>query len=337
AGIAESAAAVEFQPSVSAQVFVNPVGVQPSVAGDAEPEVLLSTSAVISGRSAGIAVAANGKNGKAAASTGKPDGNTVKTSGSSVANPLSQKTETDGTKPEMVIAANPDADKSKSQSTAVSAADGGQLRAMSVASSSTPGVAPGSGLTHNAGVGLHTTETISHAVATAQAGQSFNDTSAPVDAAHKTLAATPTSLEVGVSNGTHGWLKIRAEMADGGSVNTSLSTSSSAGQEMLHRELPSLAAYLKSEHVAVNAVVVQPMPASGPDTRGTFAGTSGGEHRQAQQSGSQGREGRQSLANPTPAHAGTSVSYSSLGAVGEDEIFSSTSHVQGGGWLSVRA
>ena len=106
---------------------------------------------------------------------------------------------------------------------------------------------------------------------------------------------------------------------------------------MLHRELTSLAAYLKSEHVAVNTVVVQPTPASGPDLRGSFAGTSGSEHGQAQQSGSQAREGRQSPANPTPARAGTSVPYNSLGAVGEDEIFSSTSYVQVGGWLSVRA
>ena len=158
-----------------------------------------------------------------------------------------------------------------------------------------------------------------------------------MDAGHKTLTATPTSLEVGVSDGTHGWLKIRAEMAEGGSVNTSLSTSSSAGQEMLHRELPSLAAYLKSEHVAVNAVVIQPMPTGGSDARGSFAGTSGSQHGQAQQSGGQGSEGRHGPNNSTPNSAGASVPYSSLGAVGEDEMFSSTSYVQGSGWLSVRA
>jgi hypothetical protein len=337
AGIPVSAVAVDVKPSVLAQVLVNPIGTQPPLAKDVEADVLQSTSVVTSGRSSAIVVAANGKNSKAAANTGKPDGSTVKTPGASIENPLSQKAETDGTKPEMVIAANLDADKSKLQTTVVSMADSGQLRTISIVSSSAPGVVSGNGPAHNAGVGLHTTESISHVVATAQTSSNCADTPAPVDAAHKTLTATPTSLEVGVSDGTHGWLKIRAEMADGGSVNTSLSTSSPAGQEMLHRELPSLAAYLKSEHIAVNAVVVQPMPASAPDTRGNFAANSGGEHGQAQESGSQGRDGRQSPANPTPAHVGASESYSNIGTVGENELFSSASYVQGGGWLSVRA
>jgi hypothetical protein len=70
------------------------------------------------------------------------------------------------------------------------------------------------------------------------------------------LAATPTSLEVGIANGTHGWLKIRAEM-EGGVVTASVSSGSVAGQEMLHRELPSLAAYLQDEKVSVNALVVK--------------------------------------------------------------------------------
>jgi hypothetical protein len=334
AGIVVSAADVDVQSPVLAQAFVNPTAGQPSGSGDAEAEVLSATSAVISSQSGGRVVAANGKNSKANASTGKPDESAVKTTGSSsVENLLSQKTDADVTKPELAASASPDADNSKQQSTVVTVGDSGQLHAMSVAS----GTVPGGGLAHNAGVELHTTESVSHAVATAQTGANLVDTTSSMDGAHKTLTATPTSLEVGVSDGTHGWLKIRAEMAQGGNVNTSLSTSSSAGQEMLHRELPSLAAFLKSEHVGVNAVVVQPMASTGSDLRGSFSGASGSEHGQAQQSGGQGSEGRQSPANPTPTHAGASVPYSSLGAVGEDEMFSSTSHVQGGGWLSVRA
>ncbi len=337
-GVVVNAAGVDVQPLVLAQVFVNSTGVQQSGSGEAEAEVLSAVSAGTSSQSGGIAVAANGKKSKAAANTGNPDGITVKASGSAaVENPLSQKTEANATKPESATAASPDADNSKPQSTTLSAADSGQLHVVSAASGSAPNVAAGSGLTHNAGVGLHTAEAVSHAVATAQTGANLVDTTSLVDAGHKTLTATPTSLEVGVSNGTHGWLKIRAEMTEGGSVNTSLSTSSSTGQEMLHRELPSLAAYLKSEHVAVNAVVVQPMPASGPDVRGSFAGTSGSERGQAQQSGGQGSEGRQSPNSSTATHAGASVPYSSLGAVGEDEMFSSASSMQGGGWLSVRA
>jgi hypothetical protein len=70
------------------------------------------------------------------------------------------------------------------------------------------------------------------------------------------LAATPTSLEVGVANGTHGWLKIRAEM-EGGVVTASLSSGSAMGQETLHRELPSIAAYLQDEKVSVNTLVIK--------------------------------------------------------------------------------
>ena len=54
-----------------------------------------------------------------------------------------------------------------------------------------------------------------------------------------------------MANGTQGWLKIRAEMTDGGVVNASVSATTSAGQEMLHRELPSLTAYLQQEQIGV--------------------------------------------------------------------------------------
>lgn len=334
AGVTVGATAVDVQATALVQVFVNPTGAQQSAAGDAEPDVSASTPATGFSRNVGTTLATNGKNNRAAPNAAKQEDNSVKAAGSSIEIPLSQKAEPDATKPELLIASSPDTDKSKLQSTVASAADTGQLRTVSVASAQAPALISGGGATHNAGMGLHMTEAISHAAASAQPGPNFIETISSVDAAHKTLSATPTSLEVGVANGTHGWLKIRAEMADGGAVNTSLSTSSVAGQEMLHRELPSLAAYLKSEHVTVNAVVVQPMPANSPDTRGSFAGANGSAHGQAQQSGNQGRENQQ---NPTLAPASTSVSYSSLGAMGEEEIFSSTSHVQGGGWLSVRA
>jgi len=52
-------------------------------------------------------------------------------------------------------------------------------------------------------------------------------------------------------------------MTDGGVVNASVSAVSSAGQEMLHRELPALTAYLQEEKVAVNAVAVHGPSAAG--------------------------------------------------------------------------
>ena len=82
-----------------------------------------------------------------------------------------------------------------------------------------------------------------------------------MDGIPQILAATPTALEVGIQNGTHGWLKVRAEMAEAGVVNASVSASSVTGREMLHRELPGLTFFLQSEKVAVNAIVVHPLAA----------------------------------------------------------------------------
>jgi hypothetical protein len=156
-----------------------------------------------------------------------------------------------------------------------------------------------------------------------------------IDSAHKTLVATPTTLEVGIASGTHGWLKIRAEMTGGGVVNASLSTGTSTGQEMLHKELPSLTAYLQSERVAINTVVVQPTMSTGADSRG-LAGGMNGDGRGAQQSGGQGGENRQNTSTTVLDRTGKDVHYSELSGVGGDELLPSVSYA-GGNWLSVRA
>ncbi len=74
-------------------------------------------------------------------------------------------------------------------------------------------------------------------------------------ASHRTLLATPTTLEVGVPNGTQGWLRIRAEVGGQGEVNASLAAGSSGAQEALHSQLPALNAYLHSERMPVTATV----------------------------------------------------------------------------------
>jgi hypothetical protein len=157
-----------------------------------------------------------------------------------------------------------------------------------------------------------------------------------VDAVPRTLMASPTALEVGVPNGTHGWLKIRAEMTSGGVVDASLSTSSSSGQEMLRRELPSLATYLQNEHVAVNTVVIQPSASAGADFRGLAGGMNGDERGQAQ-SGGQGGESRQQAAGTVLNHAESARSYVSASGIGGDDLLSPASYAGGGSWLSVRA
>jgi hypothetical protein len=153
----------------------------------------------------------------------------------------------------------------------------------------------------------------------------------------RTLSATPTALEVGIPDGTHGWLKVRAEMTDGGVVNASVSAASSASQEMLHRELPSLTAYLQTEKVAVNSVVVHPTAGTGNDSRGYSAGTESGASGQTPQGSNEGGEQRQISVNAAAEATEDVSSYQELRGVGEDGTLPPTVYEGGGSWLSVRA
>ncbi|NYF52209.1 hypothetical protein [Tunturiibacter gelidoferens] len=152
----------------------------------------------------------------------------------------------------------------------------------------------------------------------------------------RTLSATPTALEVGIPDGTHGWLKVRAEITDGGVVNASVSAPSAASQEMLHRELPSLTAYLQSEKVAVNTVVVHPTASAGAESRGTPVGpASGGSGQTPRQS----NEGAQQQGSVKAAAGGAKdvTSYQGLHGVDEDGTLPLATYGSGGSWLSVRA
>jgi len=153
----------------------------------------------------------------------------------------------------------------------------------------------------------------------------------------RTLSATPTALEVGIPDGTHGWLKVRAEMTDGGVVNASVSAASSASQEMLHRELPSLTAYLQTEKVAVNLVVIHSTAGTGADSRGYSAGTESGANGQPPQGSNEGGEQRQSSVNAATEVTEDVSSYQELRGVGEDGTLPLTVYEGGGSWLSVRA
>jgi hypothetical protein len=156
-----------------------------------------------------------------------------------------------------------------------------------------------------------------------------------MDGAPRMLTATPTSLEVGIQNGTHGWLKVRAEMTDGGVVNASVSAASSAGQEMLHRELPGLTAYLQQEKVAVNAVIVHASSAAGVDARSSSGTDDAGG--QTPQRSNQEEPQHQSLRKTTLNGSDEAVSYGGLHEVDEDGSLPLARYVNGGSWLSVRA
>ncbi len=98
-----------------------------------------------------------------------------------------------------------------------------------------------------------------------------------VNAVHA-LAAGPGQLEVGVLDGTHGWLKIRAEMGPDGSVNAML-TASATAHEGLKESVPELAGYLVSESLNVGRIAVHQAAASSA-AGGDLSNAGGGSARQ---------------------------------------------------------
>jgi hypothetical protein len=182
-------------------------------------------------------------------------------------------------------------------------------------------------------------DTVSAAAVSSHEVQGGSDAS-PNDG-HRMLSATPTSLEVGVANGSHGWLKIRAELADGGVVNASVTATSSAGQEMLHRELPSLTAYLQSERLGVNTVAVHAAAATTETRDFSGAMSNRAEDGQTGQGGSsQSGDARQGFAasdsdrmdepGPFAGSKGAEADVLSTAVYGEGGS-------GGGGWISVMA
>ena len=147
--------------------------------------------------------------------------------------------------------------------------------------------------------------------------------------------ATPTALEVGIQDGTHGWLKVRAEIVEGGGVvNASVTAASSAGQEMLHRELPALTAYLQEEKVSVNAVVVHAPSAVAAESRGSVGMDGAGG--QTPQRNNEGEEQQQNIGKPLLSNADEAMTFRSLHGVDEDGSIPLAGYASGGGWLSVR-
>jgi hypothetical protein len=164
----------------------------------------------------------------------------------------------------------------------------------------------------------------------------------PSPEGHRTLTATPTTLEVGVANGTHGWLKVRAEMTSGGVVNASLSAASSSGHEMLHRELPFLTAYLQEERVGVNAVVLHASAAEAGSRQSSGGMDADAGRGQMQQNGGQSRDGGQSSETAVLSdRSDEAVSFEGLNGMGAAGWLAPAIYAGGatgsGGWLSVRA
>jgi len=164
------------------------------------------------------------------------------------------------------------------------------------------------------------------------AGEGLRSGYTPVE--HGTVTATPTTLEVGVPGGTHGWLKVRAELAGDGAVHASVSASSAAGTEMLRRELPTLTSYLHQEQVQVSSVAVH-APQSTMDLSNL---ASGGGHNQRMSGGSadaQRRETRDERMSATGTQDDLRPGVSH--ADGERDGLLSAGYGLAGGWLSIRA
>jgi hypothetical protein len=205
------------------------------------------------------------------------------------------------------------------------------------ASEIAPGVAIGHTSADIAGGKVQAGEAVAHA-ANSQAGlgeQGGATGATEIGGTHRILTATPTTLEVGVSNGTQGWLKIRAEMSESGQVNASLSSATSAGQEMLHRELPALTAYLHQERVPVNGVTVQANAAAG--TGSMPAGGMNPEGRGQQREREGGGEQRQGVTNVDSDRVDGGRAYEGLNGPGQDGLLSPGIFPGGGGYLNVRA
>jgi hypothetical protein len=165
------------------------------------------------------------------------------------------------------------------------------------------------------------------------------------------LRTTPTSLEVGVSSGTHGWLKIRAEITTEGGVSASLAGSSRAAEDGLRKDLPALNSYLQSEKVAVSALAIVQVPGSaqggsgnqpelmlGTDLNGGHAGlTAGMNGGNSQPERGAETPGRGTDQTDSRVTSGVAVAKSQRDfGLGDSTAGSPVGYGSGGSWLDVR-
>jgi hypothetical protein len=166
------------------------------------------------------------------------------------------------------------------------------------------------------------------------------------------LRTTPTSLEVGVSSGTHGWLKIRAEITTEGGVSAWLAGSSRAAEDGLRKDLPALNSYLQSEKVAVSALAIVQVPGSaqggsdnqpelmlGTDFSGGHAGLTpgmngGGDSHPERSAETPGRGTDQTDSRVT-SDVAVAQSERDFG-LGDSTAGSPVGYGSGGSWLNVR-
>jgi hypothetical protein len=149
--------------------------------------------------------------------------------------------------------------------------------------------------------------------------------------------ATAHVLEVGLTGGAHGWLRVRAELGETGKVTASLVASNAGAAEALNKQTGAIADYLKSAAVGVSSLVITAAEkTSGAPGTATYAGGGAAPQSHAEQRGQQGSsqpssglpDWRTMLAQPAE---GGPASLAGFGLPGGLPGGSS------GGWLNVMA
>jgi hypothetical protein len=153
--------------------------------------------------------------------------------------------------------------------------------------------------------------------------------------AHETLAATPNVLEVGVASGTHGWVRVRAELQPAsGEVTASVVANSAASAESLHRQLPALTAYLASERLDVSSVVINRSHSS----QSTFDTNSSSSGSASQQGAADGQPRSNSDTDSLSSFWSNSQGDQEGSNAGvTHDTLSAEINISAGSWLSVRA
>ena len=151
----------------------------------------------------------------------------------------------------------------------------------------------------------------------------------------RVIEASAGALEVGLATGTHGWLRVRAELGEGGTVLAQVVARAGAA-ESLHKDLPAISAYLAHEQVGVSSLVVHAMEAAAPASDALSRSASGGSDPSQTDSDKAGEDAEQKAGmNAEAVQAGTAPET----GPGSDHSMLPGALLRNrfnGGWLSVR-
>ncbi|HEY5056803.1 MAG TPA: hypothetical protein VII58_11625 [Acidobacteriaceae bacterium] len=156
------------------------------------------------------------------------------------------------------------------------------------------------------------------------------------------IASGPSRLEVGIFDGTHGWLKVRAEMTAAGEIATSLTVKAPAIQA-LHAALPEIAGYLQSEGINIasldlHAASARTFASAGQESLVNSGNGSGSQREQdtpeSPRGGTEASSGDQRPDDSRPGSGGAAATGWRMSSLAPIWTQAATST---GGWLSICA